>query len=392
MRAARVFVHTETCISSFIYVSYAHSAAGMAIFGENFTNMKNMSRSLSAASLLLLPLLFFLSCAKKPLSVKSGSISVRFSDGVIYQTKSLPDTNDFLLKIESSDGRLIYSGPFGAAPEVFAALPGAYVVSACSREFDEPLYDAPQYGDCRSVIVGPEQSVTVTLTCTMLNSGMRLVPDADFISEYPGVELYMKSSDGFLMFGSSERRTAYFRPGTVALSMKHGGRERLLFTRELSAREICTVHLSAPQAASGGGIDIQLDTTAVRTEDDCSVTEEGSGNDVSTAYSVEEAKRHVGEDDVWVYGYIAGGDLTSSKCSFKAPFTSRTNLVLAPRSTTSEKSSCLSVQLASGDVRNDLNLVDHPGNLGRQLLVKGQIVASYYGIPGVQNISEYRWK
>ena len=52
----------------------------------------------------------------------------------------------------------------------------------------------------------------------------------------------------------------------------------------------------------------------------------------------------------------------------------------------------MSVQLAKGDIRDDLNLVDHPELLGRQVFLLGDIVESYYGIPGVQNISEYRLK
>ena len=106
--------------------------------------------------------------------------------------------------------------------------------------------------------------------------------------------------------------------------------------------------------------------------------------------------RHVitthGAVDVWVYGYIVGGDLSSSRCSFDGPFSSRTNIVLASKSSCRDKQSCLSVQLAKGDVRDALNLVDHPENLGRKIYLKGDIVASYYGIEGLQGVSEYMWK
>jgi hypothetical protein len=50
---------------------------------------------------------------------------------------------------------------------------------------------------------------------------------------------------------------------------------------------------------------------------------------------------------------------------------------------------CLSVQLPSGELRDDLNLVDNPGLLGRKVCLKGDIVEAYYGIPGIKNISEY---
>ena len=115
----------------------------------------------------------------------------------------------------------------------------------------------------------------------------------------------------------------------------------------------------------------------------------GRGQDKETAFSVAQAKDHVGDTDVWVYGYIVGGDLTSSKCSFEGPFSSRTNIVLATKSTCTDKESCISVQLPSGKIRDALNLVDHEDNLGRKVFLKGDIVASYYGIVGVQSVSEY---
>ena len=49
----------------------------------------------------------------------------------------------------------------------------------------------------------------------------------------------------------------------------------------------------------------------------------------------------------------------------------------------------MSVQLSSGAIRDALNLVDNPGLLGTQVWIKGDIVAAYYGIPGIQSISEY---
>ena len=75
--------------------------------------------------------------------------------------------------------------------------------------------------------------------------------------------------------------------------------------------------------------------------------------------------------------------------SFEAPFQSRTNLVLGPRSSTSDKKSCLSVQLPAGSLRDALNLVDNPSLLGRKVSLKGDIVDAYYGIPGLKNVTEF---
>jgi hypothetical protein len=89
-----------------------------------------------------------------------------------------------------------------------------------------------------------------------------------------------------------------------------------------------------------------------------------------------------------------GGDLTSAGngISFAAPFSSMTCLAIAARTSVSEKSSCMSVQLSKGDFRDALNLVDHPELLGRKIFLKGDIVSAYYGIPGIQNLTEYSLK
>jgi hypothetical protein len=49
----------------------------------------------------------------------------------------------------------------------------------------------------------------------------------------------------------------------------------------------------------------------------------------------------------------------------------------------------MSVQLPSGNFREDLNLVDNPQLLGRKICVRGDVVEAYYGIPGIKNMSEY---
>jgi hypothetical protein len=49
----------------------------------------------------------------------------------------------------------------------------------------------------------------------------------------------------------------------------------------------------------------------------------------------------------------------------------------------------LSVQLAAGQARDVLNLVDNPSNHGRKVLLKGNIVEAYYGMPGIKNITGF---
>lgn len=138
---------------------------------------------------------------------------------------------------------------------------------------------------------------------------------------------------------------------------------------------------------------IQVDTTRFWSEEDFIIGQgDQDGGDRDKAYNIGQARSMAGKEDVWVYGYVVGGDLSSSSASFSGPFTSKTNLVIASRASASSKESCMSVQLQKGNIRDALNLVDNPDNLGRSVFLKGDIVESYYGIPGIQNITEYEFK
>lgn len=325
---------------------------------------------------------------------RQGTLQIRFADGTVPATRSaFPDTNDFILSITDSKGNSVYDGLYGAAQENMLLDEGTYTVSARSCDFSAPLFDTPQYGDTQVASIRAGKTTVVTLACVQLNSGIRLRIDPAFPAVYPNAVLYLKASSGRLMYPYSEKRIAYFLPGTVNLDMADGGNESTIFTTRLEPQQILTLGVNTGSESSRGGVRVQVDTSRNWTSDSFVIGGGGgSGSDIGKAYSVAEAKQHAGQEDVWVYGYIVGGDLSSSKCSFSAPFSSRTNLVLAGKSSVKEKSSCLSVQLAKGKIRDALNLVDHPELLGRQIYLRGDIVEAYYGIPGIQNITEYEFK
>ena len=303
------------------------------------------------------------------------------------------DTNEFILSVTDSKGASLYYGKFGAAPETIVTAPGTYTVSAKSCEFTTPLFAYPQYGDTQVVVVKSGEVCSVTLDCSQINSGIRLKIDPEFLVEYPKGVLFLKSADGRLMYGYTEKRIAYFRPGNVSLVLNNDGKESVICSRNLEAREVLTLYLSVASSgsSSAAGIHVQVDTSRNWTSENLIIGDSGSGKgkEMENAFSVSQAKDNVGEVDVWITGYIVGGDLSSSRCSFTPPFSSRTNIAIADKASCTDKASCMSVQLASGAIRDALNLVDNPGLLGTQVWIKGDIVAAYYGIPGIQSISEY---
>lgn len=329
-----------------------------------------------------------------------GEIRIAFSQGQPVTRKSdadIPDTSDFHLTVTSSAGDVIYDGIYSASPESIIVEPGSYDVKVVSSDFKKPAFSAPLYGDDRCVLVNAGEVVNVRLVCTQLNCGIKLKVDPDFLNVYPQGVLFLTSEQGRLMYGYSEKRVAYFAPGDISLVLNNGGNDQLLLTRNLKAQDVLVLDIgvaeSSGTAGGEGRLSVAVDTTRnwisesyIIGKDD----ERGSASD--DALTVSQAMDAVGEEGVWVSGYIVGGDLTSSSASFDAPFSSRTNILLGPRSSTITRSSCISVQLPAGKVRDALNLVDNRDNLERKVCIRGDIVASYYGLVGLKNVTDYEFQ
>ena len=98
--------------------------------------------------------------------------------------------------------------------------------------------------------------------------------------------------------------------------------------------------------------------------------------------------------DVWVTGYIVGwvnGQVLSTGAKFSVPATVASNILLAASPDETNVANCIPVQLTSGSaVRSGLNLQDNPGNLGKQVTIKGNLEA-YFGASGLKSTTLYAW-
>lgn len=348
---------------------------------------------------LLFLLSLFFSCSKENVrNGAEGELKVSFAmyhESGTRTREAFPDTSEFWLKVMDSDGGTVYEGKFGDSPESLLVSPGSYTVNVVSGPFEKPAFSAPQYGDEQVVVVPSGGVGVVNLVCSQLNSGIRLRVSKEFLSVYPDGVLFLKSSEGKLMYGYSETRIAYFNPGPVSLVLSSGGVDKVLMTRTLLSCEIMTLKIAVKsgsgQSASVGDLSVAVDTSRCWIEDSYVIGDESSkGDSSSSAMTVAQAMGSVGAKDVWVCGYIVGGNLTSASASFSEPFTSKTNLLLGPRSSSSSRSACMSVHLPAGSVRDGLNLVDNPHLLGRKVYLKGDVEASYFGLTGLKNTSEYQ--
>lgn len=97
-------------------------------------------------------------------------------------------------------------------------------------------------------------------------------------------------------------------------------------------------------------------------------------------------------NEVWTTGYIVGwidGKSLSEGARFTAEGATATNLLIAATADEKNLNSCIPVQLST-PVRPVLNLQDNPGNLGKQISIKGNI-ESYFGKTGIKNTTLFNW-
>lgn len=344
-------------------------------------------------------LMLLAACARFDDDSGVGTLKVSFDDVGGVMTRSLdplPDTSDFHLIISDSSGKIVYEGDFGACPENIEVIAGTYVVKVISDEFSKPAFSSPQYGDEVCVVVPSGGVADVRLVCRQMNAGVQLNIDESFLRGCPDGSLFLTSGNGKLLYSYTEQRFAYFRPGTVSLVLSQGGKDETLLTRTLQAQQMLVLGVSVAQSGSNssfqglGSMTIAVDTTKVWLEDDYVIggsSDKGSSSE--DAMTVALAVSNGPEEDVWVSGYIVGGDLTSAAASFDGPFKSRTNVLLGPKSSTMNRDACIAVQLPAGAVRDALNLVDNPGMLRRKVCLRGDIVDAYYGLVGLKSVDDY---
>lgn len=355
-----------------------------------------MENCIVAAVLLPVLLIPGLSCKKVTGVPESDGVLVFRFDGnpreLSKVSEELPDTNDFLITVSGESGDVVFDGVYCDLPEKLEVPSGSYGIFVRSEDFEGLRFSSPQYGDEQCVVVPPGGVMTVSLGCRQINSGIRLSVSPDFLTAYPDGVLFIKAGDKRIMYGYTEKRIAYFSPGSVSLVLYDSGEETVLLTRTLVSQEILTlkVSVSADLSPERRGITIDLDTSRVWTNETFMLGEgDSKGASYENALTVSQALASIGREDVWVSGFIVGGDLTSANASFAPPFKSASNLLLGPRSASSSRENCIAVQLSAGEVRDALNLAEHPDMLGRLVCLNGDIEGAYYGMTGLKSVSDF---
>ncbi len=226
---------------------------------------------------------------------------VREQESLTRAGLAIPDTSDFLLTIKDSGGEVVYDGNYGDSPESLSLDAGSYTVAVISEKFSKPAFSSPQFGDEQCVVVPAGKPVDVRLVCRQTNSGVKLNIDSGFLEEYPEGILMLKSSSGRLVYGYSEKRIAYFKPGEVSLVLNEGKTDKVLMTRELKSQEILVLKVnvassgSPSQSTGKGGMSISVDTLRTWKSDTYVIGgENAGGSGTYAAMTVSEALSSIG--------------------------------------------------------------------------------------------------
>lgn len=110
----------------------------------------------------------------------------------------------------------------------------------------------------------------------------------------------------------------------------------------------------------------------------------------SSPYSIAEAQSHQGKKDVWINGYIVGSFTGNNVKSFTTDASTAKHTVIALSDTKYEVNTdeILPVELPNGKIREALNVLNNPSNIGRKIKIKGNL-EQYYSAPGLKSPKDF---
>lgn len=328
----------------------------------------------------------------------SSSSDQEKENWIEYFSYSLPDTNSFILSVKNSDGQVAYSGEWGERPIELKVAPGSWEVELLSINFNKPLFNTPQFGYTTTVVVESGKSVSLSLLCSMLNGAVRLTFSPQFLERFIGYNVEVEDINSIEQYPFNENRYLFLTPGTISLSLRSEFDYLPLARRVLRAAELITLNLHSSTSSNEQGQEpiegsnivwkLSIDSTVVAFNDEVVVGERRDGSSLERAILVDQLENFIGAKGVWITGFIAG-TLKGSTINITPPFDVNTNLALSAVPGEGSRELCVGVALAQGELRSALNLLDNPYLLGEQVWIKGTVVESYYGLVGVNPITNF---
>ena len=309
-----------------------------------------------------------------------------WSDGTFLKSGINTDTNSYILKIYSIQGEKIYDGAYGGRPEEITVTPGGYEVSIYSQRFNPPVLDNPLFGDEQTIVVAENEQSKVSFLCRQLSAGIRLAFSDDFKEKFPGSGVYIEQGSKKLEYCYDQKKYVYVSEDPFMIVYRGAGTDTTLLLKTLAAGQMLNMRLVySASRSTASPFKIEFDTSRVWLGYNFNI-----GLKIpSGSVSIEEARGMIGQKNVKVFGYIFGGDPSTTTVRIGPPFDSRSTIVIAPSMSERNRNNMMVVELPSGSLRDALNLVNNPEHLGRPVVVTGTIVSAYYGYPGIKNTKSY---
>ncbi len=357
-------------------------------------NFLSVSGGIAASIIILQSCTSFLQELPENTQRANGSIALAieempdnfYSDGTFLKSGLNLDTNSFILTIYSTDGEKIYDGKYGSRPQEISVTPGGYEIGLYSKRFTPPAIDTPVFGEEHTIVVSDNEQVRVSFVCRQVNAGIKLSFTDDFKKKFQGDGVYLVQGEKELWYKYGMNKYAYVSTEPFKVTYRSGSKDTLLLEKSLAAGQMVTMNLSYSQSRTSASVfKVGVDTTREWLE----INYNAGLKMPAGAVTIEEAKSQVGEKNVKVFGYVFGGDPTTTTVRVGPPFSSKTSMVIAPSMAERNRNNMMVVELPSGDIRDALNLVVHPDNIGSPVVVTGTIVQSYYGYVGIKNTKSY---
>ena len=117
------------------------------------------------------------------------------------------------------------------------------------------------------------------------------------------------------------------------------------------------------------------------------------GEDVETVFTVAEALAAYVDGEkkqAIVMGYIVGAMNSTEYVAEFDTTTVNTNILLSDNADEENVENCIIVQLPSGNIRSELNLVDNPENIKKQIKITGSI-EKYFKVAGLKSPTAYEF-
>ncbi|MEG0519401.1 MAG: DUF6359 domain-containing protein [Bacteroidales bacterium] len=312
-----------------------------------------------------------------------------YREGAMLKSNNLHlDTNDFILKVYSTEGSKVYDGKYGAKPKDFMVLPGGYDIGLYSGEWGIPKFDQPVFGDTTTVVVMEDSQLNVRFQCRQISGGIKFSFSDDFKRRFPGEGVNIVQGGGKLKYTYQEARYAHVSTDPFTLEYSKNNGDTVLLQKKVHPAQMVNMKLTytVPDGYQSS-FKVQMDTVREWIDDSYN-----AGLKIPTgAVTIEQAKKMVGEKNVSVFGFIYGGDPTTNSVRIAPPFTSTATLVIALSMGERNRNNSFVVELPSGKIRDALNLVGRPGHLGRAIVVTGEIVPSYFNYIGVKGTKAYKF-